>query len=243
MAEYNGWTNRATWQVALWLDNEEPLYRDMQAFARKGNVTAETTRTWFVVVILGRIGDKITLDEINWQEIVDDCVLPSIGETAARGVVISEPIYTGDPGDAIRELVTEAAEYAGPQDEDTSSNSGIWAAIDAAEEALRWQPLVVLDISGGVVQGEYLYAGVGKPIVHTLDFDREEADIDERRRFAEYVDEVCAVMRKRTDHPDDLTQLDDWAADAARLIAPDEEDGPPPDLNPEGDPTRNGAFG
>lgn len=27
---YNGWSNYETWAVALWLDNEEPTYRDMQ---------------------------------------------------------------------------------------------------------------------------------------------------------------------------------------------------------------------
>ena len=32
---YQGWTNYETWAVSLWLDNEEPLYRETRAMARK----------------------------------------------------------------------------------------------------------------------------------------------------------------------------------------------------------------
>lgn len=32
---YNGWTNWATWNVALWIDNEEPLYREKMRFLRR----------------------------------------------------------------------------------------------------------------------------------------------------------------------------------------------------------------
>ena len=34
MTEYNGWTNYETWNVKLWIDNEEGSYRYWQAQAR-----------------------------------------------------------------------------------------------------------------------------------------------------------------------------------------------------------------
>ena len=35
MTEYNGWKNRQTWNVALWLDNTESLYKAAVQFMEK----------------------------------------------------------------------------------------------------------------------------------------------------------------------------------------------------------------
>ena len=55
---YNGWTNRATWNVALWIGNDEGLYR-----------LARTCRDYdqFVEQVRG-LGMAETPDGVAWED-------------------------------------------------------------------------------------------------------------------------------------------------------------------------------
>lgn len=72
----NGWTNWSTWQINLWLDNEEPWYRAKQSFLRRyaGQMTEELVERFCEE----QFGQKATPDmdpgdwlEVNWEEITE----------------------------------------------------------------------------------------------------------------------------------------------------------------------------
>jgi hypothetical protein len=79
---YNGWANRATWCVALWLGNEEGLYHDATAIARrktKHAVERDDAMREYVEELCGEpltsgfVGDLlgIALAQVDWREVVE----------------------------------------------------------------------------------------------------------------------------------------------------------------------------
>lgn len=73
---YNGWTNRETWNVALWLGNDEGMYHEAIRFGRVNlgcGKDEERIVEQFCRDMFGDMtpdGDK--LDEVDWSEIVAD---------------------------------------------------------------------------------------------------------------------------------------------------------------------------
>jgi len=72
---YNGWHNRATWNVALWLGNDEGLYNAARELTRthKGRIIGRDAelicRDLFPS---GQTPDGDNLVDVRWSEIAND---------------------------------------------------------------------------------------------------------------------------------------------------------------------------
>ena len=71
--KYNGWTNRETWNVNLWVTNEEPLYFAMlDAGGRDRSFTPESAADFAEELWPGGCTpDGCELAAVNWREIAD----------------------------------------------------------------------------------------------------------------------------------------------------------------------------
>lgn len=80
---YNGWKNWETWQINLWIDNEEPLYRDKVRFLRSGRLEESDVRAYCESVFPDGTPDmqgdeKETvaeqMDKVDWSELTEHFV-------------------------------------------------------------------------------------------------------------------------------------------------------------------------
>jgi hypothetical protein len=79
---YNGWHNYETWAAALWIDNEEPTYRERCALADHAasiGALAETLKTWVTDELMPDLGASLAADllgaalsEVDWSEIASN---------------------------------------------------------------------------------------------------------------------------------------------------------------------------
>lgn len=61
---YEGWANYHTWNVALWINNDQPLYEDALRYL---HTAYEPTYEGFIEQMSGEYGD-ITPDGVSWTD-------------------------------------------------------------------------------------------------------------------------------------------------------------------------------
>ena len=65
---YEGWANYQTWNVSLWINNEQPIYNEarhfMSAYMNRGVVTY----AHFVDDILLEAFGRVTPDGVSWTD-------------------------------------------------------------------------------------------------------------------------------------------------------------------------------
>jgi hypothetical protein len=77
---YQGWTNYPTWAVSLWLNNDEPLYRQLQSLIRQSDgeayELAQSLKNWVIDDLTPDLapsfaGDILgwAMEQVNWDEI------------------------------------------------------------------------------------------------------------------------------------------------------------------------------
>jgi len=68
MTTYEGWANYHTWNVALWISNDEALYNEARNYSsRYVNVDVATYST-FVAEAMSDIWGDITPDGVSWTD-------------------------------------------------------------------------------------------------------------------------------------------------------------------------------
>jgi len=68
---YNGWSSYATWNIALWIQNDEQLYRIASRHIFDGNRVLDTRGKVHYLFPTGETPDgvKVSDPSINWNEI------------------------------------------------------------------------------------------------------------------------------------------------------------------------------
>ena len=73
---YNGWKNWQTWQVPLWLNNDEPMYRITRDFMRRTPTFTAANVKEFVLTLMPNgtpdFKSPTEYDQVDWAEIAEN---------------------------------------------------------------------------------------------------------------------------------------------------------------------------
>jgi len=66
---YNGWTNYETWNVALYIQNEYPIYRDAYRYVKQCRRLDEKVEYTIFADVVARLYGPETPDGVSWTDI------------------------------------------------------------------------------------------------------------------------------------------------------------------------------
>ena len=73
-SDYNGWSNRATWNANLWINNSQALYKTIGTIANTCSTVSEVSDNiegYMLILWKDKTPDGETLGMVNWVEIAD----------------------------------------------------------------------------------------------------------------------------------------------------------------------------
>ena len=71
---YNGWSNRETWNVNLWITNKESIYKLIGTIAKGCHSVSELAdrmEGFLLIIWKDRTPDGDSLNPVNWVEIAE----------------------------------------------------------------------------------------------------------------------------------------------------------------------------
>ncbi len=69
--DYNGWKNRSTWNIALWLSNDEGYYNATLEFAKKYPLTPNKVKAFCHRLFGDRTPDGDRMGSVDWPAIAE----------------------------------------------------------------------------------------------------------------------------------------------------------------------------
>jgi uncharacterized C2H2 Zn-finger protein len=120
--DYSGYTNRSTWGLSLWLDNDQALYDQSRQFAQEAsnvNELAQVLKDAYGNLLVEKQEEDMDPNEVNWTEIAQD-LLNEAAENkeyersqGAGGVIDKLP--TMDVEQAKDDLLNQLAKETDPE--------------------------------------------------------------------------------------------------------------------------------
>ena len=71
--EYNGWTNKATWSIVLWIRNNESNYKMMiDSFTKQEwDASPSGVKRWADMIFGDETPDGDLLSDVDWKSVSD----------------------------------------------------------------------------------------------------------------------------------------------------------------------------